>query len=424
MSVNKCCYTEFDMRTNLCCNIEGIDLSEIKKQARSVACLIETKCLDHRNQLIGEPAVKTLGTRFNLAEGERFKKEPSCAFGTAFLIGDTEETQLALTAGHNVCDETGTLKKMEDIRKLCLLFDFNMLSCEECSTDKTNKWNRDFSKTMYRFTVLAHKYSRPVKVPYGEQADSRTWEDWAILKLDSRPEGRPPMNLNFNKEINLYDKIFTLGFPCGTPQKFTRNGEVVAQDHNKYFKSNLDAFKGNSGSPVCLFDTNEVVGIFISGTIKDFDKKSEILSTHHTTHKGSEMSYKVTALTFLQATLSSINISMPTTFLGKIEPGLNVEGKCANNRCTAWNQIVFLRCGTGFGSFNMNSVCCETECPTCHELIDYDDINRMVLSSCGYKIDAMNIHKQRIEEELRVGKGQEYNFDITQWKFIELTVTK
>lgn len=423
MSVNKCCYTEFDMRTNLCCSIEDLDLSGIREQARSVACLMETKCLDHCNQLMGEPTVKTLGTRFKLAEGERFKNEPSCALGTAFLIGDKEGTQLALTAGHNVCDKTGALKKVEDIRKLCLLFDFIMLSCEECSQDKTNKWNRDFSQTTYRFTVLAYKYSRPLKVSYGEKEDLRTWEDWAILKLDRAVEGRNPMKLNFHDKINLYDKIFTLGFPCGSPQKFTRNGEVVEQKHIKYFKSNLDAFEGNSGSPVCLFDTHEVVGIFISGAIRDFDKRDDdIYSVHHTSKQGTERSYKITALTFLQATLSSINISMPTNFLGKISLGLNVEGKCTTNGCPAFNQIVFVHRGIGF--FNMNAVCCETECPSCHQLIDYDDINRMVLSSCGYKMDAMNIHKQRIIEELRVGKGQEYNFDISQWKYMELEVTK
>lgn len=418
-SGNKSLYSSIDLRTNLC-HIDHLDFSrdlveKLREQAKSIACLVNIKYFNQHNQL--DARVPTLRGRAResgctLGEGERFGNEPSCGSGTAFLIGD----QLALTAAHCVCNEVTGELNLKMIQSTCLIFDFNMNVCEECPDSNTNVWNRDFSQgRSYRFTVIAHKLSR-----------LGNWEDWAILKLDRKVEGRTPLDINFTAEVALSDKVYMLGHLGGLPLKHTANAEVMKHEHKSYFEANLDAFRGHSGSPVFLLETHKVAGMLFQGNSEDFDIVNGIARAHRVTpeeieRNGYEKCYKITALTFLQATLPSIDIpNAPAGFFGHIKPGLNVEGKCTNVQCRAGNRVIIIP--KGFGFFDMNAVCCETNCPACSARIDYDDINRIVLQSCQYKIDGMNSLGQRITETLRVAPGHEYNFDIQHWKFLELTI--
>lgn len=441
MSINRGCYSYGDMRTNWCeieRHLPAGEAAKVKTMAKSVACLVKKDALDPntlclqdnvdsfhhfvmKNQKkINPDWVGSQGECKGLCEHERFRNEPACGLATAFLVGD----RLALTAAHCVYDEERQVLK-PDIKHYRLIFDFNMTRCEECQGNHPNTWNSDFSESTYSFTVLAYKYVRGV-------------EDWAILKIDKAVEGRSALTLNFGYEVSAgrnalaADDVYMLGHPFGLPLKYTRDAVVMEQSPaSTYFTANLDAFRCNSGSPVFLLETHEVVGMLFMGEMEDFEHKDGTLSTYHASapdeaqfKEGSlkhERCYKATALTFLQTTLSSINIpDIPKHFLSTIQRGLNVEGKCSNQKCAAFDQINFIWMKQGL--FNIRAVCASTSCSECQKLIKYKDINMIVLSHCSYTIEAMNLESKYVKETFKLEAGQKYNLDIRKWKFIQLDI--
>ena len=444
MAINRGCHTPGDMRTNWCDigrYLPHDEAVKVKKLAGSVACLIHKDALDPNTLYLKEDVdsfhlfVKKNQKKLNpdwvgpkgecngLADHEKFRNEPACGKGTSFLVGK----QLAVTAAHCILD-----KECEFInpvlRHLRLIFDFHMTFCEECQNSDQNKWNDDFSKSTYSFTVLAYKYTRGA-------------EDWAILKLDKEVEGREPLKINFGHEVTsgqgafAADDVYMLGHPFGLPLKYTRDAVVIEQSSaSKYFTANLDAFRANSGSPVFLLKTHEVVGMLYMGDMEDFENKNGdgILTTYHASaldetkfKDGSwkhERCYKATALTFLQTTLTSIDIpDVPQHFNVDIKQGLNVEAKCTTQGCTKFDIMNFIPVNKK-GKFNVRAVCASTNCPQCKQVIKYKDINMIVLSHCKYTIECMNLEGKYMKETLTLEGGQKYNIDIRKWKFIELNI--
>lgn len=68
------------------------------------------------------------------------------------------------------------------------------------------------------------------------------------------------------KEVAMPMKnIYVIGHPCGLPIKVADNAEVRNNDNPDFFVTNLDTYKGNSGSPVYSSLTNQVIGILVGG---------------------------------------------------------------------------------------------------------------------------------------------------------------
>lgn len=53
----------------------------------------------------------------------------------------------------------------------------------------------------------------------------------------------------------------------GLPMKVALNASMQGNTNPQFFYTSLDAFQGNSGSPVFQLDTHKVVGILVSGEI-------------------------------------------------------------------------------------------------------------------------------------------------------------
>lgn len=446
MSINKGCYSSGDRRTNWC-EIERFlpqaKAAEVKKLAKSVACLISNDALDpnthvlkdnvdsfHQYMMKNQAKINStwIGPKNEckgLSEQERFREEPACGFGTAFLVGD----QLALTAAHCILEKTCS-SIQPDIKSCSLIFDFHMTCCKEsCLGSNKNEWNHSGSKETYSFTVLAYKYTRTNEIE----------EDWAILKLDRKVEGRAPLKINFGYEVAMgrkalpADNVFMMGHPFGLPLKFTRNAVVIEQNSaSTYFTANLDAFRGNSGSPVFHSETLEVVGMLYKGDMEDFICKEGTLYTHHASADDEkqfkegewkhERCYKATGLHFLQATLSSIDLpDISKHFWGAMKQGLNVEATCTNQECTENGKTNFFPLNKR-GKFNVRDVCAHTDCPQCKQPIKYKDINMIVLTHCVYMIEGMNSEGKYVKEKLLLEEGRQYNLDIRKWKFIELDI--
>lgn len=237
--------------------------NKIEQQARSVACLVK------RNKLINLPGstnyeinssvsslADTLKTSYktqcaekNIPWSERtqlnyegpFKNELCLAKGTAFLVGK----QLVLTAAHCIIDKSSKAISSKKVDKLRVLFGFHMQSAEEVQT-------KFESKDVYRIdAVWQHCYK-----------DRET--DWALLKLDREVEGRDPLNVAASQKIPVDTTVYMLGYPSGLPLKLTLNGRVK-KDHPRIFEAALNAYQGNSGSPVLENVTGRLCGMLFNG---------------------------------------------------------------------------------------------------------------------------------------------------------------
>lgn len=103
------------------------------------------------------------------------------------------------------------------------------------------------------------------KIVFAVREDSFPFRDYALIQLDRPVTGRRPLTLSA-APLSLTENLAMLGHPWGTPLKLTTSGKILINELGRQqFITNLDAFGGNSGSPV--FDhKKEVVGILIGGT--------------------------------------------------------------------------------------------------------------------------------------------------------------
>jgi V8-like Glu-specific endopeptidase len=84
--------------------------------------------------------------------------------------------------------------------------------------------------------------------------------DWALIELDRDVVGRKPLTLNRDHTIKVGDSVYLIGHPEGLPLKLAAHAKVNGVLSSS-FSADLDALKGNSGSPVFLESTHEVIGV-------------------------------------------------------------------------------------------------------------------------------------------------------------------
>jgi hypothetical protein len=112
-------------------------------------------------------------------------------------------------------------------------------------------------------------YSIAALVSYGS-GDA----DWAVLRLSREPQ-EPGLALRSAGGVpRVSTPLYVIGYPEGLPKKLSGNAGVQEDYHSGYFTADLDAFAGNSGSPVVNVRTNEVEGI-LRGGAKDYRYLSE-----------------------------------------------------------------------------------------------------------------------------------------------------
>ncbi|GHB65585.1 hypothetical protein GCM10007390_19630 [Persicitalea jodogahamensis] len=89
--------------------------------------------------------------------------------------------------------------------------------------------------------------------------------DYAVLRLEREVPLTGP-DLAYASNISPNDSVYAIGHPLGLPMKITDKAILFQAASSRLVKSNLDAFAGNSGSPV-FNQRNELVGILIRGGI-------------------------------------------------------------------------------------------------------------------------------------------------------------
>lgn len=227
--------SQFDSRIEL---IQLVPPNEPWKEqiiynASSVGIVVERSMVEQIDDSLWQlDASTSLGQRFNLCSYEAFNKQPVVGFGTAFLIDNGR----MITAGH-VFDTP--------FRDLVVIFGFEII-------DTNSIYKRTFeSSDIYEIVSI----------------ENRSPElDAAIFKLD-RPANRNGLRISQKKQLETDRAVYMIGHPSGLPKKVALNAEVTKNSNSLFFYTSLDAFQGNSGSPVFDFETHEVIGVLVSGNV-------------------------------------------------------------------------------------------------------------------------------------------------------------
>lgn len=391
----------------------------VKQEVGSVACLVfQHQLHETRHGWSISAKVPKLHQRLEclfdgiFGEKELFRDEPCLGYGTVFLIGK----RLALTAGHCIAEPKDpndfSSKWIQSCKRIN---DFIVFGFQTTAKD-TYQENFD-KKDVYRIANVV-AFRKDLK------------EDWAIVMLDREVENRAVLSLNFFDFVSSqnFPPVYMLGHPSGLPAKYTDNAVVKKSSNEHFFEANLDAFEGNSGSPV-LNKEGKVIGILVRGN-RDYEVVPNYKGTgqrricvQRTSEKeillkGYEKCQRISSMNFLRGVLSSIDI--PRMIESAVKQGLSLIGRCNKQKCSASSSLIVIPVGDGFGRFSLARVSDESSCPNCHEPIPSENVNTMVLSSCKYRIEGGNIQKACINEKFRlVGEMQ---FDITRWKYIMLEV--
>jgi len=174
------------------------------------------------------------GEAHNLCPSERFREQPTGAFCSGFLVAP----DIIATAGH--CVNSGNVTTVR------FVFGFRM---RDATTAETVIRNGE----IYRGTaVVGHRL-----VGNGP--------DWALIRVDRPVTGHRIAPVRRAGRIADTQAVHVSGHPAGLPTKFAGGAAVRDNSPSGHFVANLDAYGGNSGSPVFNSDTHEVEGVLVRG---------------------------------------------------------------------------------------------------------------------------------------------------------------
>ncbi len=216
----------------------------VREAARSTAALISTDHLKRQgNEYVINHNMTLQGAGW--CASEPFSSQPVTSTCTAFLVADNT----LVTAGHCLRDSQGG---RIPLNSFYVVFGFQMNS-------KNSAQTRFPASDVYRM-----RQELEVK--------KNQTEDWAVVELDRPVSNRQVFEFE-GDEIAEGTPLVIFGYPNGLPLKIAGGGTVKRNDYQKnIFDTDLDSYKGNSGSPVLNAQALKqgrfiVEGILVSGAI-------------------------------------------------------------------------------------------------------------------------------------------------------------
>jgi V8-like Glu-specific endopeptidase len=172
----------------------------------------------------------------NVCSDETFSDISSIGLCSGFLVGE----DLLVTAGH--CMSTSR-------------------DCEEAI------WAFNFQKDSIssKDHILEGKDVYHCKKIINQQLSGVSYNDFAIIQLDRKVEGRAPLKFRTSGKVENDAELVVIGHPSGLPTMITDGAYIRNNDNDFYFVTNSDTFGGNSGSAVFNSKTGEVEGILVRG---------------------------------------------------------------------------------------------------------------------------------------------------------------
>jgi hypothetical protein len=265
-----------DNRENLF-NLENIKKEDVDlgfpaliEQGRSVACLMREESLlknSDNTWTLKRSKMCSLSQFLPLALAKdnpnsftdlftsnlRFAKEPTFGYATGFLVQKNgkprgEGSKYLVTAAHALCNLKTKELDPEIVKTIRVVFDYHM--------NESNNFDKVF-KTIYEIKKV-------VDFKFETHQLGTTIGDWALIKLKDAVKDRSPLEIAKKPEgLKSNTPIYTLGYPMGTPLKYTHSGKTQFVGTN-VVKHTLLTFPCSSGSPV-FNAAGEVIGIIIRG---------------------------------------------------------------------------------------------------------------------------------------------------------------
>ncbi len=226
--------TQYDSRIELRLLNPSVDWElAILKNAASVAIVVERSKLHALTDSLYQLDVgATLGELYSLCPGEPFSGQPVIGVGTAFVVGENT----MMTAAHVF---------EGNLHDYVIIFGFEMVN------------------QVGAYEKIIHR--RDVFFPAKAEA-SREDLDLVLFRVD-RPLNRSPFSLSLKSGLKKGTPVYMIGHPTGLPKKVALNASILSSDNAGFYYTTLDSFQGNSGSPVFDLETNEVIGVLVSGMV-------------------------------------------------------------------------------------------------------------------------------------------------------------
>lgn len=175
----------------------------------------------------------SLGNRMNMCRGQRFSEQNTLPDCSGFLVGK----DILVTAGH------------------C------MDSKYDCSHYKWVFGFENDTEFLTKDQIYSCKSILSQRASYNFLGYAK---DYAVIQLDREVVDRKPLEFRTKGKIKRGTEVVLIGHPSGLPLK-TSDDAKVSKTWGLTFMTNLDAFGGNSGSPVFNKKTGLVEGILIQG---------------------------------------------------------------------------------------------------------------------------------------------------------------
>lgn len=213
--------------------------AQVKKLANSVALIFNSDDLitEHGQQLIFANLLSdTPPVGQNVCSDELFATHHAYRSAcSGFLVGE----DLLATAGHCFEDQYSC--------------DNQLIAFDVDSDSEINRGFKAIDKNIYRCKEIVSQIY-----------DFETKQDYAVIKLDRKSE-RTPLKLRTTGKLSLTDKVFMIGHPLGLPLVYSPESEINENSNPLFFKTKINSFHGNSGSPIFNAKTFLVEGILVRG---------------------------------------------------------------------------------------------------------------------------------------------------------------
>ena len=228
---------------------------ENQKLANSTAGMIENYKMVKVNEHFVLPP-ESLGNDYGLCKDERFQEQSNAMICSGFLVGK----DLLVTAGHCIS---------------------NQARCNEVSWVFDYKIESDSKRVNSMIPASkVYKCSKVIEAKFSSEGED--YQDYALIQLDREVENRAPLKVRSKGKVSNFTRVKVIGHPSGLPTKITNGAKIVENSSARVFKTNLDAFGGNSGSAVFNSATGEVEGILVLG-VKDYiyDENSKCMRVNY-----------------------------------------------------------------------------------------------------------------------------------------------
>ena len=243
-----------------------------------------------------------------LCPEEPFRTQPAASKCTAFLVAP----DIAATTGHCMTDDGICAER-------AFVFGFQMLNAA------TPRLTFDASDVYFCAGIISRTQTSNA--------------DWALIRLDREVLTHRPLIVRREGKILDAQDVVVIGHTLGLPLKYAANAWLQVNTAPGNFSANLDAYMGNSGSPVINADHYSVEGLLFTGS-PDFVQNGDCDVSAQYPDSGSANLERATRTTEFSDLIPVFDV-----YLGTHADAMELI--CADSP-RPWCQAPALQCGTTY----------------------------------------------------------------------------